>query len=183
MITVQDKIPFFRKIMENEFKLQLDESYRQLEANFEERKAALDGRLAKEMKDRSERQRLMLEEDRRNRLGQAEADLKASLLRQRQQFLDELRQDLTKALKEWLASDDFLSSLQNIRFQRAEGPAHLQEPMLRHYPEVEYTVRMVEGLRLFDDTDRSRIDLSLSRFLERNEKVLSQTFQEMVGAE
>lgn len=181
MITVQDKIPFFRKIMENEFKLQLSESYKQLEDGFAERKHKLDKRLDNEMKDRTERQQLLLDTERRTKLGQAESNLKQSLLLKRQELLGELRSDITHKLREWLTSDDFLQSISHVKFNRVEGPAAMQSAVEARFPGITYEVRPMEGVTLYDDKDGSRIDLSLGRYLERYEKVLSQTFTEMVG--
>lgn len=181
MITVHDKIPFFRKIMENEFKLQLSEASLQLQQSYTERQEKQDKRLDQEMKDRTERQRLVLDAERRTRLGQAEADLKQSLLRQRQELMNELRQDVTLALKDYLASEDFVATLQSASFNRAEGSAALKNAFGNAYADVSYVVINQDGIILYDDTDGSRIDLTLSRYLERYEKVLSQTFQEMAG--
>ena len=181
MLQVEDKIPFFRRIMENEFKFQLDWLSRAHRADYAERKDQLEKQLNDEFRARSERQELLIDLERRNRLGQAEADVKQALLAQREGFLQELRQALSVHLKDWLQSDEFLDKISQVEFQRVAGPTALEERFLSRFPKAKYQAQSIDGFILYDDAEGSRMDLTLPRWLERYDKTLSKTFQERVG--
>jgi phosphoglycerate-specific signal transduction histidine kinase len=182
MVQVQDKIPFFRRIIENEFEFQLDWMTRAHEAEYSEKKAELELQSNEELTAQSMRQHRLIDMERRKRLGQAEADAKQALLKQRQQFMNQLRQDVTIFLKQWLESDEFLERISSITFHKVLGPESLEVRFKQRFPETDYQIKTIDGLILFNNADESRIDLTLPRWLERYDKALNQMFQEMVGA-
>lgn len=182
MIRVEDKIPFFRKIMENEFKVQLDWLNRAYQADFVERQDTMQKRLQAEMMERSERQQHLIDLDRRNRLGKAEADFKQARLDQRDELMSLLRQDLSRELQDWLVSDELLERIAQTIFHRADGPETMSRRFQERFPQVEYHIKPITGFILYNDEERSRIDLTMNRWLERYEKDLSQAYQEMVGS-
>ncbi|HHT20178.1 MAG TPA: hypothetical protein GXZ74_01905 [Tissierellia bacterium] len=180
MLQVEDKIPFFRRIMENELKFQLDWLTRAQTAELAERQEQLEKQLVDETTARSERQKELITQDRRNRLSQAEALRKHALLAQREALMAELRRELSVHLRDWLRSDDFLDKLRSIRFQRVDGPDEMKPRFLERFS-VSYRSKAIDGFVLYDDEEATRLDLTLPRWLERYERSLAEVFQERVG--
>ena len=181
MVKLEDKIPFFRRIMENEFKFQLDWLNRAQQADLSERREQLEQELTEEAARRRERQTYLIDLDRRNQLGRAEAEQKRAVLAQREEFMALLRHDLAEWLHDWLSSDEFFEQLAKTGFHRAEGPAEMAGAFGRRFPDVSYQVRPIDGFILYNDEEGSRIDLTPGRWLERYDKHLTRAYLEMVG--
>lgn len=183
MITPNDKLSVFRKIIENDILIKSQREHESIEQDVRERLGDIEQTLLKELSKRMDYQEVLLDTESREQIGQQEAAQKMHLLKQKQAYLDELMHELESEIGTYLQSDAFLTKLvdQKLPFDRVQGPAAGRALFARYFPDVTYEEHAHPGYMLYDDTQNLRYDFTLRRILERSEKNVDRLFQQKVG--
>lgn len=190
MVSIKDKLSFFKKIVEDEVAEDFRDKTEKLKAHYAKEEALLQAEQQQQTRQAAdqaafESQRLAREARARKQLAERR------LLRQIEQaqmaeLLEASRAAITKARNE--NSSDYIQSVKSALDRDGardiyliEGPEGWSEAVTKTWPEATYKVRPIDGLILYADAGKLRYDYTLSSRIDAVLPRLSALYREAMG--
>lgn len=192
MVSIKDKLSFFKKIIEGRAEQTFSEKATKLQDHYAEQMDSLRAELSQTAKQQQhqaeyEAKRRAGERKARQRLAEQKAlrDIEKSqfdelIAASREAILQDRHDDPDAYVGKVFAA---LAADTDKPIRSIEGPEYLAEVTAKHTPDASYTVKPIDGLILYSEDKRVRYDFTLDSMIAAALPKLAEVYRETMAAD